>query len=264
MLYRRLLCLTAVLFSGFAFAEEWPGWRGPRGDGTSQETGIPTRWSRTENVAWKVDVPGKGHSSPVVWGDRIFLTTCLEKEEQRVLLCLDRRDGKLLWQKVVLTAPLERKHKLNSYASSTPATDGKHVWVSFLDAPNIVVACYDVAGQEVWRTSPGTFFSVHGFCSPPILYKDTVILNADQDGDGYLVALDKLTGHGATARGRLTFLRRSPTTATSSWFPTTAWSTAWRRRRGNGCGRAASAWGGGTAPRRFQRAGTYTSRTTTA
>jgi outer membrane protein assembly factor BamB len=194
MLYRCFLCLVCVSSCGVAFAEEWPGWRGPRGDGTSQETGIPTRWSRTENIAWSVAVPGKGHSSPVIWGDRIFLTTCLEKAEQRVLLCLDRRDGKTLWQKVVLTAKLERKHKLNSYASSTPATDGKHVWVSFLDAPKIVVVCYDVEGQEVWRTTPGTFASVHGFCSPPILYKDTVILNADQDGDGYLVALDKLTG----------------------------------------------------------------------
>jgi outer membrane protein assembly factor BamB len=194
MLFRRLPCLLVLLSLATARAEEWPGWRGPRGDGTSQETGIPLRWSKTENVAWEVPVPGKGHSSPVVWGDRIFLTTCLEKEEQRLLLCLDRRDGKLLWQKVVLTARLERKHKLNSYASSTPATDGKHVWVSFLDAPNVLVACYDVEGQEVWRTSPGKFSSVHGFCSPPVLYKDTVILNADQDGDGYLVALEKLTG----------------------------------------------------------------------
>ncbi|HJT77561.1 MAG TPA: PQQ-binding-like beta-propeller repeat protein, partial [Gemmataceae bacterium] len=111
-----------------------------------------------------------------------------------VLLCLDRRDGKVLWQRVVLTAPLEKKHKLNSYASSTPATDGKHVWVSFLAYPRMVVVCYDLDGNEVWRVSPGEFHSVHGFCSPPVLYKDLVILNGDQDAKAYIVALEKQTG----------------------------------------------------------------------
>ena len=175
-------------------AENWPVWRGPRGDGTSTETGIPTRWSSTDNVRWKTPLPGRGYSSPVVWGERIFVTWCVEDRKTRVLGCLDRKDGKLLWEKTVLVAPLEGKHHLNSYASATPATDGKHVWVAFLDRPNMVVDCYDFAGKEIWRTSPGKLLSKHGFCSSPILYKDTVILNGDQDGDGYLVALEKTTG----------------------------------------------------------------------
>ncbi len=183
-----------VLVVCAAPAEEWPGWRGPRGDGTSAETNVPVRWSKTENIAWKTPIPGKGHSSPVVWGDRVFLTTCLEKEQQRVLLCLDRRDGKILWQRVVVTASLEAKHRLNSHASSTPATDGTHVFVSFLEYPHMQVACYDFNGQQVWRKSPGKFFSKHGFCSPPFLYKDTVIVNGDQDAEAWLVALDKATG----------------------------------------------------------------------
>jgi outer membrane protein assembly factor BamB len=186
--------VVAVGLAGVGGAEEWPGWRGPRGDGTSAEPGAPVSWGKAENVAWKVEVPGVGHSSPVVWGDRIFLTSCREKEQQRLLLCLDRRTGKTLWQRVVLTAKLERKHQLNSYASSTPATDGERVWVSFLDTPRMVVACYDVDGREVWRTSPGEFHSQHGFCSPPVLYKGLVILNGDQDAEAYLVALDKDTG----------------------------------------------------------------------
>jgi outer membrane protein assembly factor BamB len=186
--------LTALLLTATATAGEWPGWRGPRGDGTSDEADVPIHWSKTENIRWKVAIPGKGHSSPIVWGDRIFVTTCVEKEQKRELLCLERRDGKVLWERVVLTAKLEPKHGLNSYASSTPATDGRHVWVSFLDFPNMVVACYDMEGRQVWRHSPGEFHSRHGFCSPPILYKDMVILNGDQDGDGYLVALDKATG----------------------------------------------------------------------
>jgi outer membrane protein assembly factor BamB len=181
-----------------ALAEDWPAWRGPRGDGTSLETHVPIKWSRTDNIAWKTPLPGIGHSSPIVHGDRVFVTSCLIKERQRVLLCLDRKTGSILWQKVVLTAPLELKHSLNSYASSTPATDGKRVWVTFLDMPKIIVVCYDYQGKELWRVSPGTFSSVHGYCSSPILYKDLLILNADQDApktsQAYLVALDQNTG----------------------------------------------------------------------
>src|SRR6059058_1566917 len=91
------------------------------------------------------------------------------KREQRVLLCLDRRTGKMLWQRVVVTSKLERKHKLNSFASSTPATDGKHVYVVFLKQPDVIVACYDYDGGLVWSKSPGKFLSPHGFCSSPIL-----------------------------------------------------------------------------------------------
>src|SRR4051794_17587201 len=175
-------------------SENWPSWRGPRGDGTSQTIGIPTHFNDTNNVRWKTNLPGNGYSSPVGWGDRVFVTWCVEDEERRVLACLDRKDGKVLWQKSVLTAPLEQKHNLNSYASATPATDGKHVWVAFLRKPDMVVACYDFDGKEVWRTSPGKLLSRHGFCSSPVLYKDTVLLNGDQDAQGYLVALDKATG----------------------------------------------------------------------
>src|SRR5262249_20854202 len=124
----------------------------------------------------------------------VFVTTCIEEEKQRVLLCLDRHTGKTVWQRVVLTAPLEKLHRLNSRSSSTPATDGKHVWVSFLDMPRMVVACYDFDGNRVWTKSPGEFHPVHGFCSPPTLYKDMVILNGDQDAVAWIVALDKETG----------------------------------------------------------------------
>jgi outer membrane protein assembly factor BamB len=187
-----LICLLMV--SASLRAEEWPQWRGPRGDGTSIETHIPIHWSSTENVRWKTPIPGKGHSSPVVWGDRIFLTTCLEGQEQRVLLCLDRRNGNVLWQREVLKAPLEKKHDLNSYASATPATDGKHVWVAFFDQPKIQLVCYDFEGREVWRRSPGEFHSIHGFCSSPVLYGDMIVLNCDQDAPASIVAYGKDNG----------------------------------------------------------------------
>ena len=193
---RRLtLFFLIVLLSPNTRAGDWPGWRGPKGDGHSDEKNVPTKWSETENLAWKVAVPGKGHSSPVIWGDRVFLTTALEAEQQRVLLCLDRRTGRTLWQRVVVTSPLEQKHDLNSYASATPVTDGKHVWVAFFGRPKIDLVCYTVEGEEVWRVSPGEFHSMHGFCSSPVLYKDLVVLNGDQDADAYIVAYDRASGN---------------------------------------------------------------------
>lgn len=193
-----------------AAAEDWPGWRGPRGDGSSLEKNVPTRWSGTDNVAWKVAIPGKGHASPIIWGDRIFLVTNIDKSPpntpkpktrldssgagDRVLLCLDRRTGRTLWQKTVLHAPLEYVHKLNSRASSTPVADGKLVYVSFLDRKQMFIAAYDFEGNQVWAVRPGVFSSVHGYCSSPILWKDTVIVNGDHDGPAYIVALDRATG----------------------------------------------------------------------
>jgi outer membrane protein assembly factor BamB len=189
-----VVCAALLIYCQNSRSGEWPQWRGPRGDGTSDDSKIPIRWNEKENIAWKVAIPGKGHSSPVVWRDRVFVTTCLEKEQKRVLVCLNRRDGKILWQRTVLIAPLEPKHSLNSFASSTPATDGRYVWVTFLNMPNFEVYCYDFDGKLIWRRSPGEFHSKHGFCSPPILYKDTIILNGDQDAEAYLVALDKNSG----------------------------------------------------------------------
>ena len=192
-----LFCAVVTLlgFASFTTAENWPQWRGPCGDGTSTETHVPIHWSASDNVLWKTEVPGKGHSSPVVWDDRIFLTTCLEDKQERVLLCLDRVGGKILWQRVVLSAPLEHKHDLNSYASATPATDGKHIFVSFFEQPRIELVCYDFDGNEIWRHSPGEFHSIQGFCSSPVIYKDMVILNCDQDAPAAIVAYDRHTGH---------------------------------------------------------------------
>ena len=214
----RLLILSAVfvatMLSLSASAENWPSWRGPRGDGSSLETNVPTRWDGAtgENILWKVAVPGEGHASPIVWGDRIFLGSCLPEERQRVLICLDRSSGKELWRKAVMRAPLESKHNLNSFASGTPATDGKLVYVTFLEvdgrtvpAPNVgrprpitpgkmVVAAYDFDGNRRWVAKPGSFVSAHGFCSSPVIYKNSVIVNGDHDGDSYIVALDRQTG----------------------------------------------------------------------
>lgn len=187
------LALALVLARSVS-AENWPAWRGPRLDGTSSEKGIPVHWSPTSNLVWQTALPGTGHASPIVWGDRIFTVAALAESQARVLLCADRRSGKLLWQATVLTSPLERKHALNSHASSTPATDGALVYVAFLDRNQMIVAAYDFAGRQRWLVRPGPFSSMHGFCSSPILFQDKVIVNGDHDGDSYLLALSRADG----------------------------------------------------------------------
>ena len=204
-----------VLFffvAGLIRAENWPGWRGPSGDGISAGKGIPTKWSSKENIAWRIAVPGEGHSSPIVWGDKVFLTSSLTEKNKRILLCLDRLSGQTVWQRDVVQSPPETIHRLNSRASGTPATDGKQVYVTFMRAegdeviaPNvgserlitpgkIIVAAYDLDGNEKWKTNVGDFVSAHGFNTCPVLFEDLVILNGDHDGNAYLVALDRQSG----------------------------------------------------------------------
>ena len=204
-----------VLFffvAGLIRAENWPGWRGPSGDGVSAGKGIPTKWSSTENIAWRIVVPGEGHSSPIVWGDKVFLTSSLTEKNKRILLCIDRLSGQTVWQRDVVQSPPETIHRLNSRASGTPATDGKQVYVTFMRAegdeviaPNvgserlitpgkIIVAAYDLDGNEKWKTNVGDFLSAHGFNTCPVLFEDLVILNGDHDGNAYLVALDRQSG----------------------------------------------------------------------
>jgi hypothetical protein len=189
----RMLLLPLVLAVA-AHAENWPCWRGPRLDGTSLEKNVPTHWSAASNVVWKTPLPGVGHASPIVWENKVFTVAALPGSEERVLLGLDRKSGEILWRRTVVTSPLERKHSLNSHASSTPATDGQLVYVAFLDRKDMVVAAYDFEGKQQWLVRPGPFASMHGFCSSPILFKDKVIVNGDHDGDSYLVALRRTDG----------------------------------------------------------------------
>jgi outer membrane protein assembly factor BamB len=190
---------TLGIFPRSTQAENWPVWRGPRLDGTSVEKNVPIHWSGSgatgpSNLLWKTELPGNGHASPIVWQDRVFTVAVLPDEEARVLLCFARDSGKRLWQASVLRSPLERKHSLNSHASSTPATDGSQIYVAFLDRQEMVVAAYDFEGRQKWLVRPGGFTSMHGFCSSPILFEEKVIVNGDHDGDSYLVALDRRTG----------------------------------------------------------------------
>ena len=184
-----LACFTTPLL-----ADNWPGWRGPSGDGICPDKKAPLSWTLEKDLKWKTEIPGIGHASPIIWNDAIFLVSADEESGERLLLKLDRKTGKSLWQQTVLKSPIEKIHRKNSRASSTPATDGKLVYVSFLDKEDMFVAAYDFDGKKVWEVRPGIFSSRHGYCSSPILWKDKVIVNGDHDGDAYLVGLDKKTG----------------------------------------------------------------------
>jgi outer membrane protein assembly factor BamB len=207
--------LFILTFALPASAENWPQWRGPRMDGTSHDSGFPVK-ADAQAVKWKTELPGTGHASPIVWGDRVFTVSAIAETGDRALLCLDRANGKLLWKSTVLKAPLESIHRLNSQASSTPATDGEKIFTAFLDNADtpetrkanagreipkgevpkgtVVVSAHDFAGKQVWQVRPGLFSSKHGFCSSPIIFKDKVIVNCDHDGDGYIVALSRSDG----------------------------------------------------------------------
>lgn len=185
--------LVFIFLTASALAENWPQWRGPRMDGTSLDQGFPTG-ATEKSQAWKVELPGSGHASPIVWDDKVFTVTALAETQERVLLCLDRSSGRMLWKTSVLKSPLEGKHRLNSHASSTPATDGERIFTAFLDGSEVVVSAHDFNGRQAWQVRPGTFSSKHGFCSSPILFDDKVIVNCDHDGPGYIVALSRADG----------------------------------------------------------------------
>ena len=186
-----LLRLTAVC----ACAENWPAWRGPRGDGTGRDTNPPVRWSPTENIAWKTPVPGFGHSSPIIWSNRLFLTSALTNSEERLLLNFDRDTGTLLWRQTVIQSPLEAKNKENSYASATPATDGEKIYATFLDRDEVLAAAYDFSGKQLWLVRPGRFKSQWGFCHVPVLFEDKVIVVCYSKGENFVVALRQADGH---------------------------------------------------------------------
>ncbi len=177
-----------------ARAESWPGWRGPRGDGTCLEQGVPTNWDPA-GATWKTELPGQGHASAIAWGDRICTVTGLPASEERVVLCLDRATGKIVWQKTVVKGPLEKINKENSYASGTPVTDGDRVYVLFRVGDDIVVAAHSLAtGDQLWLVRPGKHVGEWGYSNEPVLFKDKVIVDGEGKGNSFIVALNRTDG----------------------------------------------------------------------
>src|SRR5437773_237801 len=173
-------------------AKYWPRWRGPSGQGIVQTGAYPDRWSGREGVTWKVAVPGRGNSSPIVWDDRIFVTTAYDGGRRLSLLAFRRRDGARLWETFTPQTGAEYAHPKNGHASATPVTDGQRVYASF-GAQGLLAT--DLQGKLLWHAPVGRLDNYHGSAGSPVLYKDMVILYQDAgSGSSFVAAFDAQTG----------------------------------------------------------------------
>lgn len=215
---RLIFCALSVLLlsSSVSGQDNWPQFRGPTGSGVSTNSGLPDTWSAADHVAWKTPIPGRGWSSPIVWGNRVFITTAIKEEGELepvkkglylggdrpapkevhrwVVYCLDLDSGKVLWGKEVHRGVPQHGHHLkNSLASETPLTDGERVYAYF---GNVGLFCFDFEGNLLWSKrweSVPTRFG-WGTAASPVLHGDRIYVVNDNDKQSFLVALDKKTG----------------------------------------------------------------------
>ena len=207
------------IFSGGIEKEtsrQWPQWRGPLGTGVSPHGDPPITWSENRNLRWKISIPGRGNSTPIIWNDRIFLTTAIPygedlppsgsqapgshdnylslKKQKFSVFSIDRKDGRILWNKVVVDEqPNEGTHRTGSWASNSPVTDGDCIIASFGSRG---IYCLDMDGKLVWQKDFGEMTTLHGHGegSSPVLHDGIVIVNWDHQGQSFVVALNKFTG----------------------------------------------------------------------
>ena len=172
-------------------AEDWPSFRGPRGTGVSGDTTVPLTWGGKANLQWRVDLPDRGNSTPVVWGDRVFVTQALDAEKRRELFAFDVKTGNELWQAGVTFEGKEPTNHQNPYCSASPATDGERV-VACFGTPGVY--CYDFTGKELWHRSLGEIDSWHGSGSSPVIHGGLCYLNFGPGTQAALYALDMKSG----------------------------------------------------------------------
>jgi outer membrane protein assembly factor BamB len=178
------------MFAGLHAEEHWPRFRGPTGRGHSSATDVPLRWS-AESVAWKTPLRGEGQSSPVNWGDKLFLTGASEDGRERYVFCVSRIDGTMLWERTIPCDAPETPHPMNGFASPTCATDGERV-VAFFGPGGL--HAFDLGGEKLWSRDLGAFPGPWGVGASPIIVDGKVIQNCDAEGESSLVALDMKTG----------------------------------------------------------------------
>ena len=184
--------LLSLLMASQVEAQNWPRFRGENGAGTSDLKGIPSTWTESD-YAWKIEFPNAGHSCPIIWDKTLFVTSATEGGAERFVHCIDADTGKEHWQKS-LKLNESKKHQKNSWASSTPVTDGTRVYVLFADDARQFAIAWDFKGNEVWRQELGSYDSEHGLGASPILQNGLLIVPNDQVGPSSLMALDAETG----------------------------------------------------------------------
>jgi outer membrane protein assembly factor BamB len=184
---------TLLLAAVTASAANWPRFRGPNGTGVADDKDIPVAW-KDNDVLWKLPLPGLGNSSPVIWGDRLFVQAAPSSGKERLLLCIAVADGKILWSRSMPGGTFKTLNRKNTLASSTPAVDGERVYVSVWDGRDITMAAYDLNGAPLWHRKLGAFKSQHGAGASPVVYGDKVFFANDQDGTSTIHAFDSRTG----------------------------------------------------------------------
>lgn len=178
-------------------SSDWNAWRGPNQDGVAKAATVPTTWSESSNLKWRTDIPGRGHGSPIVVGDSIFLATAEQDAQSQSVICLDRSSGSQRWQMVIHQGGLPAKnsvHRKATNANGTIACDGNRLYTAMLNSDAIIATALDLSGQILWQREVGKFVSKFGYAPSPVLYKSLVIVAADNKGGGYLAAIDGETG----------------------------------------------------------------------
>lgn len=206
-----LLSLITLACSSSVSAEDWPQWRGPKGDGISTEKSLPTNWDQSKNVVWKAAMPGQGGATPVIWGDRLFVTSA--DGDNLVLICLNTKSGTELWRQTVTSGNKDARAGEGNSASPSPSTDGKNVWVFFSTG---ALACYDMDGKQVWKLDCNDRFGKidiqFGLTSTPVLDGDALYLQllhgpmarGNNERTGKVIKLNKMTGETIWAVDRIT------------------------------------------------------------
>ncbi len=173
---------------------DWPWWRGTLVDGKGTGNSPPVNWSETENVQWKVAVPGRGHASPIVWGNLVFVATADDRAQTQSLVCLDLTTGRPQWTREIHRGGFVSINEKNSHASATPVCDGQRIYVAILVQDALWVSAVGPDGKIQWQTAAGPFQSRHGYGSSPAVFGSLVIVCGDNEKSGFLAALDRATG----------------------------------------------------------------------
>lgn len=194
MKIRMIAACIAALLSVAALpgvAADWPQFRGPGADNISHERHTPIKWSGTQNVSWKVRLPGPSNSSPIIHGERLYITQSVDDGARRMVMCFDRNDGRLIWQSAVEFSGEEPTHKTNPYSSATPATDGERIYA--WHGPAGLVA-YTMDGKEAWRRDTAGIVHQWGHAASPVIFQDMLIQHVGPGPTAYLLAVNKKTG----------------------------------------------------------------------